>query len=98
VDSDYSESRYQGRVTAPVGVTALVGPGYMAAGDDDGQQTEHKIGRRRNSELPFVRPSADVSCGSWPCQNSGAYRGRRNISAKLIIMKPNHLRRFVSIP
>jgi len=36
--------------------------------------------------------------GSWPCQNSDACRGRRNISAKLIIMKANHLRRFGSIP
>src|SRR5215510_13684355 len=39
-----------------------------------------------------------VGSGSWPCQNSDACRGRRNISAKLIIMKRNHLRRFGSIP
>jgi hypothetical protein len=33
---------------------------------------------------------ADVSVGSWSCENSSALRKRRNISVKLGIMKPNH--------
>src|SRR5262249_1095200 len=60
---------------------------------DAGGQYQAGMNSRRAAALRNFDP-AYVGSGSWPCENSGTRRARRNISKKLRISVSNHAARM----